>query len=119
VRPHDGTIKIELSKTGQIVNDGINNIEAIYKTICVDKYVIMPNHIHMILVIKNGRTMRVPTISNVISQLKGYIAKQAGHPNWQKSFYDHIIRNETDHQTIWEYIENNPLKWTLDKYYIK
>ena len=36
---------------------------------------------------------------------------------WQRSFYDHIIRNEDDYRTIWEYIENNPAKWTEDRFY--
>jgi len=116
-RPNECTVKIKLSETGKIVNDGINNIEAIYKTICVDKYVIMPNHIHMILVVNNGRAMRAPTISTVINQLKGYITKQTGYSIWQKLFHDHIIRNEQDYLNIWEYIDTNPHKWQLDKYY--
>ncbi len=79
----------------------------------------MPNHIHMILIIQNesGRAMLVPTISTVIAQMKGYISKRIGNSIWQKSFYDHIIRNEQDYLEIWQYIENNPEKWQQDKFY--
>ena len=36
---------------------------------------------------------------------------------FQRSYHDHVVRNEKDYQEIWEYIENNPRKWALDKYY--
>ena len=54
-----------------------------------------------------------PTISRVIKQFKGSITKQVGRPIWQKSFYDHGIRNQQDYHEIWQYIENNPLKYLL------
>ena len=58
-----------------------------------------------------------PTLSSVIGQYKAGVSRQLGFPIWQKSFYDHVIRNETDYQMIWQYIENNPLKWELDRFY--
>ena len=72
----------------------------------------------MILVIdtdENGRTQFAPTVSRIIKQFKGSITKQVGKPIWQKSFYDHRIRNQQDYDEIWQYIENNPLKYTLKK----
>lgn len=54
-----------------------------------------------------------PTISRVMKQFKGSITKQVGRPIWQKSFYDHGIRNQQDYNEIWQYIENNPLKYLL------
>ena len=36
---------------------------------------------------------------------------------WQKSYYDHVIRNQRDYDEIWEYIENNPVKWEEDRFY--
>ena len=36
---------------------------------------------------------------------------------WQRDFYDHIIRNETDYLNIWKYIDDNPAKWAEDEYY--
>ena len=50
-----------------------------------------------------------------MKQFKGSITKQIGKPIWQKSFYDHGIRNQQDYDEIWQYIENNPLKYTLKK----
>ena len=72
----------------------------------------------MIVVIQNGRTQFAPTMSRIIKQFKGKITKQIGYCIWQKSFYDHVIRGEKDYLRIWEYIENNPGKWTEDKYFI-
>ena len=58
-------------------------------------------------------------MAGIIQQMKGYVTKQIGFPAWQKLFYDHIIRNENDYGEIWYYIENNPLKWTEDRFYNK
>lgn len=111
----------KLSDYGIIVNDAIADIPNKYNNVFVDKYVIMPNHIHMIILIDNdmngGRTLFAPTISRIIKQLKGYCTKQIGKPIWQKSFYDHIIRDPSDYQRIWQYIDTNPIKWELDEYY--
>ena len=49
--------------------------------------------------------------------MKRAAAKRAGIPLWQKSFHDHVIRGEADYRRIWNYIDNNPLKWELDCYY--
>ena len=113
VRPN-----ITLSKIGKLVDENIGKLNSIYETVCVDKYVVMPNHIHLIVVIQNGRTQFAPTLSRIVKQFKGKITKQVGFCIWQKSFYDHVIRDEKDYLRIWEYIENNPAKWTEDKYYI-
>ena len=107
---------IPLSDIGIIVDNEIQKLNTVYNAVRVDKYCIMPNHIHMILTIdtdENGRTQFAPTISRVIKQFKGSITKQVGRPIWQKSFYDHGIRNQQDYDEIWQYIENNPLKYSL------
>jgi REP element-mobilizing transposase RayT len=107
---------IQLSNLGKIVDSEIEKLNFVYDAVNVDKYCIMPNHIHFIISIKadkNGRTQFAPTISRVVKQFKGSITKQIGKPIWQKSFYEHTIRNQTDYNEIWEYIENNPLKWIL------
>jgi len=107
-----------LSKYGQIVDNVILDISNHYENIFVDKYVIMPNHVHLIIFIKNeGRAMHAPTISKVIQQMKGIVTKQVGYPIWQKLYYDHVIRNERNLYEIRKYIDDNPLKWELDKYY--
>ena len=111
-----------LNKYGQIVELGIKQIPAHYQNIFIDRYVIMPNHIHILMRINNddfvkGRIISAPTISIVIGQMKRWISKQIGKPIWQKSFHDHIIRDQRDYDRIYRYIEENPLKWNEDCYY--
>ena len=115
-RPQD----IELSPYGEIVSDAIKNIPLTYPALMVERYVIMPNHIHLLLRVcsdEYGRPMVAPTISRVINQLKGYTAKQIGTPIWQKSFHDHIIRNQKDYEEHINYIYYNPVRWHLDELY--
>lgn len=105
---------LPLSETGLIVNKEISKLEFVYNNVNVDKYCIMPDHIHLILRIEseeNGRTQFAPTLSRIIKQFKGAITKQIGKSVWQRSFYDHKIRNHEDYLEIWEYIENNPCKY--------
>lgn len=94
IRPH----KIELLKYGKFVDESINQIPLHYDGIFVDNYVIMPNHIHLIIRIEqhNGRMISAPT---VVAGMKRYVSKQIGKSIWQKSFYDHIIRDEEDYKT--------------------
>ena len=115
IRPEN----VPLSTAGKIVEQGILQMASHYENVTVDKYCVMPDHVHLILRIESdmdGRTQFAPTISRVIKQFKGSITKQVGRPIWQKSFYDHGIRNQQDYDEIWEYIENNPRKWFLDRH---
>ncbi len=105
---------IKLSEYGKIADDAINNIPKIYPNVTVDNYVIMPDRIHLILIIHSdecGRAMHAPTVMRVIQQMKGYITKQIGLPIWQKSFFDHIIRNREDYEKHIKYIYENPLRF--------
>ncbi len=109
---------VPLSDIGIIIEKEIQKLNTVYTPVRVDKYCIMPDHIHMILVIDSdadGRTQFAPTVSRVIKQFKGSITKQIGKSVWQKSFFDHGIRNQQDYSEIWEYIENNPLKYQLNR----
>lgn len=109
-----------LSPWGQIVDQAIRNIPAHYPAISLDHYVVMPNHIHLLLHINtddNGRAMLAPTISTVIQQMKGAVTKKIGHSIWQKLFHDHVIRGDDDYLKIWQYIENNPCLWEEDCFY--
>lgn len=111
VRPLE---QLPLSKIGIVIENEIYKLNTVYENIKVDKYQIMPNHIHLIIFIyedSNGRTQFAPTISRIIKQFKGSITKQIGFSIWQKSFYDRIIRNEKEYQEVWNYIHNNPLKY--------
>ena len=57
---------------------------------------------------------RVPSL---IRSWKTLVSKELGFGIWQKSYYDHVIRNEPDYITKAQYIDNNPAKWLEDKYY--
>ena len=111
-----------LSEIGKIVEKYIlstNNIESIE----VDKFVIMPNHIHLILIVQDaGGTSKAPsptnnTISRAVSTFKRFVNKEVGQNVFQRSFHDHIIRNQADYLKIWNYIDTNPDKWADDCFY--
>ena len=112
---------IPLTNLGCLVRQCIIEIPMHYPMISVDNFVVMPNHIHLLLQIHtdaDGRSLIAPTISTVVRLMKGTVSKQAGFSVWQKGFYDHVIRNDKDYQSIWNYIEGNPGKWTEDQLYI-
>lgn len=101
----------KLSDIGKIAEKYIITIEEKYN-VRISEYIIMPNHIHMII-IKDDEEV---SISRIIQQYKGTVSKKAKCKIWQKSFYEHIIRNEKEHYKIIEYIINNPIKWDEDEY---
>lgn len=107
---------------GTIAENVIKNIPAKYPTVTVDKYVIMPDHIHILLRIDCGTGNPSPTLGNVIGWYKYEVTKQcnlsantAGARLFQRSYYDHVIRNQQDYDEIWQYIEHNPRKWVLQE----
>ena len=111
----------QLSETGELIEAEIKRLSNIYEGVSVDCYIIMPNHVHMIIVIhgeigyrKIGRQNAAPTISQMINQWKRAISIKNGFSPWQKSFHDHIIRNEDEYSRIAKYIENNPATWESD-----
>ena len=118
VRPCDN---IQLSHYGLVIKNEIEKISSVYSDIVkIEKFVVMPNHIHMIVLIDTyGRTQFAPTISRIIKQFKGAVTKQIGRSIFQRSFHDHIIRNDADYLKIWNYIDTNPAKWNEDCFYIE
>ncbi len=106
-------IEFPLSEAGKIVKTAIDNIPNYYSCVLVDKYCIMPDHIHMIVSIcapADGRMISAPTLSTVIGQMKRWVSKQLGKSIWQKSFNDRVIENDKAYSEVWEYINNNPRK---------
>ena len=104
----------ELIQFGKVAEKYINAINKIYKNIIVDEYIIMPNHIHLLIGIYKKGNKSIPEI---IRQYKGMVTKEIGYSIWQKSFYEHIIRNEKEYLAIKQYIINNPVNWIYDKYF--
>ena len=113
--------EIRLSSYGKIVRQAILQIPTHYENFELLQYVIMPNHIHLILHIINGsgQMISAPTLSTIIGQMKRVVSKGIGQSVWQRSFHDHMIRDIYDYEEISKYVYENPSKWICDKLYIK
>jgi len=116
---------VELSDIGKIAKKYIENINCVYD-VSVDNYVIMPNHIHLLISIsaeKSGGlwaarpTAANPTLHTIIRSFKTMVTKQIGYSVWQDSYFDRIIRDEKGYREVWQYIDENPVKWVEDQYY--
>ena len=118
---HPGVPSVELTETGNMVQLHIENIQSVYENVRIDKHVVMPNHIHMIIIIENGTPgCASPTksvLAKVINAFKSLTSRQYGESLWQRSYHDHIIRNEPEYRQIWQYIDENPQKWNEDCYF--
>ena len=111
----------QLNEWGIIASNHIKRIEENYPSVKVDKFVVMPNHVHMIIATEENKNN--PNISLLVALYKTGVTKQIHQekPNiqiWQRSFHDHIIRNRQGYEKIWTYIDNNPLKWEMDCFYV-
>jgi len=108
---------IELTAVGAIVEREILRLNEAYENLRVEHYVIMPNHVHLLLMIdaSGGRPQVAPTVSRAMKQFKGAVTKHLGASIWQKGFHDHVIRNESDYAYHLQYIDENPKKWLLGK----
>ena len=105
---------------GKIAEQGLWEIENHFAHVVLDKYVIMPNHVHAILILKEG----AENLSVILGQYKSYVTRQIHlrEPErtvWQTSFHDHVIRDQKGYEKIWLYIESNPVNWQKDCFYIK
>ncbi len=107
--------QVKLTEIGKIAEKHIQKINLVSADVTVEKYIIMPDHMHLLLFIDgfgNG-TMKAssPTnLSTVIRSLKTFVTRDVGKSIWQCSFYDEIIKNETHFQRAWEYTQYNALK---------
>lgn len=124
---------VRLTDWGEIADKHIKAMGQFYKKISVDNYVIMPNHIHMLLTVKNTETDIVgnsegtsgtpsPTnalIPKFVSTFKRFCNKEFGMNIFQRSYNDHIIRNQEDYITIYNYIEQNPYEWKMNEFYFE
>ena len=122
----EGSPLPQLTIYGEIVDKWINSISEKYSSVAVDYYMIMPNHIHLLLSIvkKDGREDPSPTVASIIGWFKYNVTKDinqsrkvTGEKFFQRSYYDHIVRNQKDYEEISKYIHENPLKWEFDELY--
>jgi len=122
--------KVCLNECGEIAENELIKIPTHYDNVKIDKFIIMPNHIHMIIVIFSPERINpFPTkvdIPNIVGKYKAGVTRTVGNAFmrsdimrneiWQKSFHDHIIRDEEEYKYIWKYIDENPLNWESDEY---
>jgi len=122
--------EVVLSKLGIIARNDLVLIPKHFNGVQIDKYVIMPNHIHLVLVLDRDyasdtikeRSRPFPTVSTIIGLYKSGVSSKihCEQPDlivWQKSFYDRIIRNESEYYRVLDYIDQNPIRWAEDKYF--
>lgn len=114
--------KMKPNQTGQMIMMVLAELNEKFSGCYIEDSVLMPNHLHFIWVNESGRT----DLTEAVKWFKGKsaslflkAAKAAGVDGtlWQRSFHDHVIRNESTHEKIREYIHNNPLQWELDMFY--
>ena len=113
-----GTPK-QLNQFGEIAKKHIQNLQNHYVDVRVDQFVVMPNHIHMILILGAENRANIETI---IAQYKAGVSREIrkikyGINIWQRSFHDHVIRDRESYLNIWKYIEGNPLCWEKDCFF--
>ena len=120
----NGTTRRSCPTAGNtIIHKWVQETENKFPGITIDKYVIMPDHLHLIVTIKErhaGRSLpdvmrffKTMTTNAYIRGVKDGILTPFDRKLWQKSYYDHVIRNQQDYNEVWEYIENNPTKWIM------
>ena len=115
---------VQLTPYGRVLDKYIQKINSVYTDVCVDKYIIMPNHFHLLISItqpvdqqNGGMRESRPTVQTIIRSLKTMVTRETGKSIFQSSFHDHIIRDERDYLVRWQYIDDNPAKWAEDEYY--
>lgn len=111
---------------GNIARTELEGLSSHYDRVSVEAFVVMPNHIHAIIIIGCDMSIqaeqKLPDLSTIVGLYKSGVARKihAFAPDvkvWQKSFYDHIIRSRNAHCKILRYIEENPVKWQEDRFY--
>ncbi len=122
-----------LSDLGKIADECWRAIPDHFPLVELGAYVVMPNHVHGIIVITNGRgtIYRAPTqeqfqkpvvgsIPTIIRTFKAAVTRRIGREHnatgiWQRNYYEHIIRDQTDLQNKTDYVDANPVLWDEDE----
>ena len=108
--------EVNLTDEGQIILKYIIGFEKV-KGAHIDNFVIMPNHIHMIIRIDEAdisSTRANEKIPRMVAAFKRFCNAEIGRDIFQRTYFDRVIRDEHDYEMIWEYIETNPAKWEND-----
>jgi REP element-mobilizing transposase RayT len=113
--------EMRLNRIGQIVRCAWFDLPRHYPYVELGTFCIMPNHVHMIIILNDKPSPKRQPLSEIIRAFKSFSAKRInairktpGIPVWQRNFYEHIIRSSDEHSRIHLYIENNPADWMND-----
>ena len=113
-----------LNENGKIAMEELHNLQNHYQHIRIDSSIVMPNHIHAIIVIgcDNNEGQR-PNLNTVVGQYKSGVSRRIHQRDseikvWHRSYHDHIIRNQASYEKIWNYIQYNANKWQEDCFYV-
>ncbi|MFQ5486780.1 MAG: transposase [Desulfobacterales bacterium] len=125
---------MELNDAGKTIGHAWSDLPSRYASAELDEVVIMPNHIHGIIVINDtdvgaglalpnkGAASGAPTLGDIVRVFKSIstrnvnrLLSRLGQPVWQRNYFDRIIRNEDELNRIRQYIANNPLQWQIDR----
>ena len=131
--------QIKLTDYGEIAKKHIDDMNKFYDNLSVVNYIIMPNHIHLLIEIREAENWMnnicghqnkteengpsgtpVPTdsvIARFVSTFKRFCNKEYGKNIWQYRSNDRIVRNTAEYEKIWDYIEHNAVKWEEDCFY--
>jgi REP element-mobilizing transposase RayT len=125
--------QMRLSPIGDVVAAEWQRTAEVRPQVILDAWVVMPNHLHGIIVIQNDEvaatnsaesagSLRPGSVGAIIGQIKSVCKKRiramgAQTFDWQPRFHDHIVRDDKDLARIREYIMNNPVQWELDELY--
>ncbi len=129
--------EMQLNDYGKMVVDCWQDLKDHFQDIELDAFVLMPNHVHGIIMISGGETPparkreciaggETPPLRPTLGQIVGYLKYQStkkinglrgkqGERVWQRGYFEHVIRNEESLNRIREYIATNPLRWNLDR----
>ena len=127
---------VQLSDFGRVVMECWKAVPEHFQDVELDEFVVMPNHVHGIIVISavgtihelslqnDPRSRRRMLLPKVVGYLKMNTAKRIneiretpGTPVWQRNYYEHIIRHDDEMKQLRNYIANNPIGWESDKYH--
>ncbi len=107
----------KLNDLGELVKSELLAVPKFYNGVRIDQYVVMPNHIHAIIVLEP--VPNLPKLDNVVCAFKAGVTRKAKKPFtiWQRSFHDHAIRSQAEYEKIWIYVKYNAQKWSDDCYF--
>ena len=115
--------EMRANRLGVIVEEQLATTVAVRSGVALDLHVVMPNHMHAIIMVVDQPDGQPNVLGNIIKRYKAEVTKriwQAGYPEfcWQRGYHDRVIRNERELQKVREYIVNNPARWQKDANYV-